>query len=189
MQTLVLATLLTIVLASSAHGQRLIPQADRHPTPVVDVPQIAGPTSSQAPATGGRLRSPDFRGKVLIVDFWSPGCVPCGPIHEDLTRLAPAWADSGVVVLSLGLAEDSVSARRWLTEHGGAPFPVGLLSHDLLAAMDVASLPHLILVGADGRTAFDGHPHAMASFLPRVLPPLLAEREGRPPPRDPNRLN
>lgn len=173
---------------ATAAGQRLLPPPDRLPLPAFDLAQIGGPAVPTATAAG-RVRSADLAGKILVLDLWSPGCVPCGPMHESLTDIAPQLADSGVTVLSIGILEDSAAAMTWVQAHGGAPFPIALITRDLFQALEIYSIPRLIVADAAGRRAFDGHPLSARSSLFRAIPPLLAERDGREMPRDPNRLN
>jgi thiol-disulfide isomerase/thioredoxin len=180
--------ILALSIGAPADAQQLIARAERTPAPALDLDQIGGPTTFEG-TVRGRLTSADLKGKIVVVDLWAPGCVPCGPIHESLTQLAPALQAKGVVVLSLGVAEDSASAMSWVNLHGGATFPVALVPRALFEALEIASFPRMLLVDAKGAVAFDGHAHAVASFLPRVVPFLVAERDGMPPPADANRLN
>lgn len=183
-----LALTATLSLAASAQAQRLIPAADRRPAPAFDLAQVAGPSTHQAAASRGRLTSAGLAGKVLVLDLWAVGCVPCGPAHEALVAAAPLLADSGVVILSVGSPDDSVAATEWVHEHGGPVFPVVLLNQPLSEALEVTGWPRMVIIDAKGRVAYDGFGHSPGEFLPRVLPALIAEREGRAAPRDANRL-
>lgn len=186
--TLVLAILVG-ALPGTAAGQRLIAPADRRSAPSFDLEQVDGPTRFQAPSVPGRLTSRGLAGSIVVLDLWAVGCVPCGPSHEALVEAGPLLQDSGVVILSVGSPENAATVRAWVAEHGGPAYPVVLMNQALWDSLEVSGWPRMVIIDAQGRIAYDGFAHAPSAFLPRVLPQLQAERDGRPPPRDPNRLN
>jgi thiol-disulfide isomerase/thioredoxin len=49
--------------------------------------------------TGGRrLQLEDFRGRVVILDFWTSGCVNCLHVLDELSELEDKWRDALAVV-------------------------------------------------------------------------------------------
>ncbi len=79
---------------------------------------------------GGRLRLADYRGKVVILNFWTKTCQPCLQEMPALERLATLlrFAYPNVVLLSVTTDESVEDARETLRRVlGGAPsFPVGV---------------------------------------------------------------
>lgn len=51
--------------------------------------------------TGETLELQDFRGDVVILNFWATWCLPCLEEIPDLNRLQQTYADSGLVILSI----------------------------------------------------------------------------------------
>lgn len=62
------------------------------------------------PLTKNNVDLKDFQGKVLLIDFWSLGCVPClGDIQHQLPELLKKWGDKGLMVVgvNIDLIEDA----------------------------------------------------------------------------------
>ena len=51
-------------------------------------------------ADGSKHRLADYAGKVVLLNFWATWCPPCRAEMPDLNRLADAYRDRGLVVLS-----------------------------------------------------------------------------------------
>lgn len=80
---------------------------------------------------GGRLRLSDYRGKIVILNFWTKNCAPCLEEMPDLARLAAMIADEGhdeVVFLTVSQDESVEDIRGTLHSvlAGEANFPVGV---------------------------------------------------------------
>ena len=65
----------------------------------------------------------EFRGKVLLVNFWASWCPPC--VHEipSMTRLKDSFMDHNFDILAVNLGEDKASIETFLQQHP-VNFPV-----------------------------------------------------------------
>lgn len=175
-----------LAAALPAQAQRVIPGPRRALGVPFDLAQLAGPP---APDGSRRLASSGLSGRIILLDFWDPACVPCGPMHEAFGQLAATYSDSGVTFISVSLTRDSAAVVAWLSQHGGATFPVVASDDAVVAGYEISSIPRVILLDSQYRIAWDrGGGHDPALILPRLLPYLFAERDGRPPPRSGNDL-
>ena len=101
------------------------------------------------------------KGKVIVVDCWATWCVPCRKAFPETVKLAKAYADKGVVVVSLSF-DDPVKGqvpeklKEFLVKQD-AQFEnlVSALdiSDDGADAFDIAegALPHFKIYGKDGK--------------------------------------
>ncbi len=97
------------------------PQAASAPetTPAVQVTSLIG---TQAPdftlqdTNWKTVSLHDFRGKVVIVDFWASWCGPCRAQMPRLQDLYRKLADKGLVVLGLDIGEDSQTVTRFASQ-------------------------------------------------------------------------
>lgn len=103
----------------------------------------------------GRLhRIEDYRGKVLLINFWATWCEPCREEMPSMNRLRASLAGRPFEVLAVNLAESEPRIRRFM-EQVPLEFPV-LLDHDGTAAKAWRArlLPVSFLLGPDGRIRY-----------------------------------
>ena len=59
---------------------------------------------------GKEFKLSDYRGKVVILDFWATWCPPCVKEIPHFNDLAKQYADSGLAVVGLSVDRDGVEA-------------------------------------------------------------------------------
>ena len=75
---------------------------------------------------GGRVRSSDLAGKVVIVNFWNSWCIPCQQEHPALTEFFRRHAgDPGFAMVGI-VRDDTDSAVRSYVTDEGVPYTVAL---------------------------------------------------------------
>ena len=117
----ILLTAILLCCAANAAAQQLKPWGGgaTPPLALVDV--------------GGRLyRLDDYRGKVVLVNFWATWCEPCREEMPSINRLRASLAGRPFEVLAVNLAESESRIRRFV-EQLPLEFPV-LMDRDGAAA-------------------------------------------------------
>jgi thiol-disulfide isomerase/thioredoxin len=73
---------------------------------------------------GQTLHLSDFKGQVLVVNFWATWCAPCVQEMPTLAKLQAAVAGQPVRVLAVSLdrPEDKALAQRFILKHGPLEF-------------------------------------------------------------------
>ncbi len=67
---------------------------------------------------GGRtLQLSDYRGKVVVLNFWATWCAPCVQEMPSLNRLTETYAPKGVVVLAVSVDDDEQALRQFAAKH------------------------------------------------------------------------
>lgn len=103
---------------------------------------------------GKRHRLEDYRGKVVLVNFWATWCAPCREEMPSIGRLKSALAGRPFEVLAVNLAEPEARIRAFIAQVPMA-FPV-LLDHDMnvAKAWGARALPATYIIGPDGRIRY-----------------------------------
>ncbi len=126
--------------------------------------------------TGGHSLS-EFRGDVVLINFWASWCGPCRQEIPELEKLWLRYKDDGLVVLSVNVDESARDAEAFL-EQSPVSFPVVWDSAgELSNQYHVITLPRSILVDRQGlvRARHDGFDASMAATISNEVAQLLEE--------------
>ena len=116
-------------------------------------PPVPAPLETFAALDGARVRLADFKGRVVVLNFWATWCAPCIREMPSLDRLQAALGDRGLAVLAVSIDRGGAKvivpfAERLRLEHLG-------LYHDakgaLLKAFGVTGLPTSFLIDRRGQ--------------------------------------
>ena len=118
-----------VVIAALGFGLTRDPSEIRSVTvgraaPDFELPRLANPAG---PGGGAPVRLADYRGRVLVVNFWASWCVSCRLEHDVLVELGERLADRGeVALLGVNYRDTEDAANRFLASHGEYPYPSGV---------------------------------------------------------------
>ena len=106
------------------------------------------------PDKNGTLYSlSDFRGKVVVINFWASWCPPCVAEMPSLQRAADKLKKHDISVLGIGVGESRDSVTSFL-ERMPLQFPLLLdTKTEVMQGWSVPSLPTTIIVDANGKIA------------------------------------
>jgi peroxiredoxin len=83
------------------------------------------PASIGTPAPGFTIQDSDrsvslsqFRGKIVVLNFWATWCPPCIEEMPSLVQLQKQLEDKGVIVLGISVDDDATDYHRFLKQHG-----------------------------------------------------------------------
>ena len=111
------------------------------------MPVIAGDTLS-----GGSISPADYRGKVVMINFWASWCAPCRREQAGLEALWQKLSPIGkVAFIGVNYKDDGSAARAYLREYGVSYPSVSDPDGSLGERFNVPFLPATILVNADGQ--------------------------------------
>jgi thiol-disulfide isomerase/thioredoxin len=96
----------------------------------------------------------DYRGKVVLVNFWASWCPPCIYEMPMLVRLKQQLADRPFVILALNVGEKKYRVRKFVKLINFDPQVLLDTSSDTFNQWGVKTLPTSFLLGADGRIRY-----------------------------------
>jgi len=125
---------------------------------------------------GTSLHLADYRGKVVILDFWASWCAPCRLEMPILQTVYDKYKEKGVVLIGANVGEDRATARAFLGKNNYR-FLVGLDARgEVDRAYGAPGLPHLVIIDRQGVIQADhiGFMRGLEKELERTLDRILA---------------
>ena len=114
----------------------------------------ATPPLELADAEGANHRLADYRGKVVLVNFWATWCEPCRAELPTLERLRVALAGKPFVILAVQMGGSARTAQD-VAQSLRLRFPLLLdRKSTATARWGVDTLPTTFLIRPDGEIAF-----------------------------------
>lgn len=124
---------------------------------------------------GSPFSTDQWKGKVVLVDFWATFCPTC---REDMPQVHKAYAqyhDKGLEVVSVSVDDDASDLAAFLHEHREMmPWPQvrdGRLpgSHPLAEMYGVEALPTMLLIDRKGVVRSISAQHDFEDLIPKLL--------------------
>ena len=114
----------------------------------------AAPVLDLADLEGRNYRLADFRGKVVLVNFWATWCEPCRDEMPSMQRLKHRFDGKPFAVVAVNVGESEARIGEFLQK---LPLDFVILRDHSSAAMKawgVRGLPASFIVGRDGRVRY-----------------------------------
>lgn len=123
----------------------------------------------------------NYRGKVLLIDFWATWCAPCKKAVPVLNELQKTYAARGLEVVGINTFE-SVSNLEYLRQFvrdGGYEYTVLLNGDETARKYKVFGLPTFYVIGRDGKVLYSdfGAPPTLKEKLEPVIREALYRGE------------
>ncbi len=99
---------------------------------------------------GNNLRLEEFRGKVVLINFWASWCGPCRQEMPLLDRLHHRYEETGFTVLGVNVEGDSKPAQE-IVDKTKVTFPVLIDEGQKVSELyDLEAMPSTIVIDRDG---------------------------------------
>jgi thiol-disulfide isomerase/thioredoxin len=141
----------------------------------------AAPGSQPLPAPASNTPFPEFRGKVILLDFWASWCGPCRNALPNLKRLQAVYGGADFFVISISEDDDESAWHAFVSSHN-MTWPQRLDSDgSIQSQFGVHALPTYVLISRDGTVLqkFVGEAPA-ESIVERIGPDLKASLAAKP---------
>lgn len=141
-------------------------RGERPAAPNITLPRLDG---------RGSASLSDFRGKVVVLNYWASWCVPCREESPLLQRFHERIEDRGGLVLGVDLRDVDSKAREFIREYGLTYPMLRDGPGDTLEEFGVVAYPETFVIDREGRIAASVRGPVDERFLNRRVLPLLDE--------------
>jgi peroxiredoxin len=120
-------------------------------------PGVAGQTAvmpewSLKDVKGKTVRTADFKGKVVILNFWATWCGPCRAEIPNFIALQKQYEKQGLVIVGLSVDEDGADVVKLFAQRLGMNYPVVLADQKIQEAFGgIEAVPTTFIIDHDGR--------------------------------------
>jgi thiol-disulfide isomerase/thioredoxin len=121
--------------------------------PVVAFSQESRPAELTLKDIHGRyIRLSNYRGRVVLINFWATWCPPCRKEIPDLIKLQRAFRSRGLQVIGVTYPPQTLAEVRRFVRKAKVNYPVGLGTKETKSLFTTSeTLPMTIVIGRDGR--------------------------------------
>src|SRR5687768_12411625 len=111
---------------------------------------VIAPPFELAALSGGKVRLDQYRGNVVLLDFWATYCKPCMNALPQLEALHQRLGPGGLRVIGISVDEREELVRKAVTR-SSVSYPVLRGTSDVWNAYGVNALPTLLLIDREGK--------------------------------------
>ena len=139
-------------------------RGEREQAPALELPKLGG---------GGSAALADYRGRVVVLNFWASWCKPCKDESPLLERSHRRIADRGGMVLGVDTLDVTDDAEEFIAEYGLTYPMLKDKDGDGLETFGVIQLPETFVIDRQGRIAAVQRGPVDEDFMKSSVEPLL----------------
>jgi thiol-disulfide isomerase/thioredoxin len=168
-QTGIIIIAAVLALGIGIAAQRFLPSLEK--TSVTSLPDFNLPDLS-----GNQHNISEWRGKILVINFWATWCPPCRKEIPEFIALQEHYSVKGVQFVGIALEEQKPVAEYTASAHINYPILIGgdngvTLAHQLGNSID--AIPYTIVVNQQGQI-INRHPGEFSKEqILEIIAPLM----------------
>jgi thiol-disulfide isomerase/thioredoxin len=123
----------------------------------ITLPVIVTGQGNKAPALalkdlrGRNLRLSDYKGKVVLLNFWATWCPPCRAEMPDLIKIQREYGGKGLQVIGITYPPEEIKEVRQFVRKLGVNYPIALGTKEIKTLFDESeTLPVTIVIDRQG---------------------------------------
>lgn len=137
------------------------------------VSEGAAPDFALQDLDGKKVSLSDFKGSVVIVNFWATWCGPCRATIPGLENLYRKYSPKGLVLLGISLDDGGWDYVKSFKQEYGISYPILKGNSDVASKYMVRTIPFIVIVGRDGQVHNRLHGFGAEEKLEKEIKKLL----------------
>jgi len=143
----------------------------------------AAPGFTLTDIDGSEFSLSDFRGKVVILDFFGSRCGPCLAEMSHLKTLHEEFGEDVLIIISIGVQYgDTVERLKEIKEEYGIDWTLAVDTAGVADKYTVVAIPTLVIIDPDGYKRYRHVGLTEESVLSEEVSPIIPEPPPPPPP-------
>ena len=128
--------------------------------------------------TGQTISQENYRGHVLILDFFATWCQPCRQSIPHLVEMNRKFGRQGLQILGLSVDEEGERTVKTFTDEFRVNYPLAMAGDTTAVDFGVRSVPVMFLIDKQGRIVevYRGFSNEIARSVEQSIKRLLAEK-------------
>ena len=139
-------------------------------------PPVPAPNFQSTLLSGAPAQLSDYRGKIVVMEFWATWCGTCRSTLPSLEKLHRVYRGRNVQFLLVNLGEEPEKIRKFLKNKYECP--VVLDGSQMIARQyGVSGIPALFIIDSQGRLRYakSGYRGGLEKELSKLLEEMLAD--------------
>ena len=126
--------------------------------------------------SGQNIALADYKGSVVVIDFFASWCPPCRDSIPHLIELDRKYGKQGLKIIGFSADEDEKVVKPFLLERK-IVYPVAMANEQLLTQFGLRSIPTLFVVDKKGIIADKvmGYNDSIGKSMEKLIQKLLAQ--------------
>ncbi len=177
--TFVALALLVLLVGLLVYGVAIETGGNKYDNAVAEGRRLPAPERQVRMLNDDKLVSlAEYRGKVVLLNFWASWCEPCKQEAPAIERAAQKYKDRDFVVIGANVDDLSKDANEFIIEHHLSYPNLRYSSTEATRDFGTRRMPETFVIDRDGKVAALKRMQIDDDWIESVLPPILDEPRG-----------
>ncbi len=139
--------------------------------------RVVAPNFSLTSTGGKTISLSEYKGKVVVLDFWATWCPPCKAEIPDYIKLYSEYRKRGFQMLGISVDQGGVNTVKTFMKKHGINYPVMLATDEVIAAYGgIRGIPTTFVIDKEGNIVEKFEGYRPASQFENLIHKLIRKK-------------